>query len=88
MPDDRQLQDLRPTGVLEWHEKTIWKANRTWAASMAVRRGMPKPEDRSSAQQGIVRDERGQEQPADKARAQHVSRKDRGDDPPGDPKQR
>ena len=50
--------------------------------------GMPKPEDRSSAQQGIVRDERGQEQPADKARAQHVSRKDRGDDPPGDPKQR
>ena len=33
---------------------------------MAVRRGMPKPEDRSSAQQGIVRDERGQEQPADK----------------------
>jgi hypothetical protein len=50
--------------------------------------GMPKPENRSSAQQGIVRDERGQEQPADKARAQHVSRKDRGDDPPGDPKQR
>jgi hypothetical protein len=48
---------------------------------------MPKPEDRSSAQQGIVRDEKGQEQPADKERAQHVSRKDRGDDPPGDPKQ-
>jgi len=38
--------------------------------------GMPKP-DRSSAQQGIVRDEKGQEQPADKARAQHVSRRDR-----------
>jgi hypothetical protein len=37
--------------------------------------GMPKPEDRSSAQQGIVRDEKGQEQPADKERAQHVSRK-------------
>jgi hypothetical protein len=50
--------------------------------------GMPKSENRSSAQQGIVRDERGQEQPADKARAQHVSRKDQGDDPPGDPKQR
>ena len=50
--------------------------------------GMPKPEDRSSAQQGIVRDERGQEQPADKARAQHVNRKDRGDDPPGDLKPR
>ena len=49
--------------------------------------GMPKPEDRSSAQQGIVRDEKGQEQPADKERAQHVSRKDRGDGPLGDPKQ-
>jgi hypothetical protein len=50
--------------------------------------GMPKPEERSSAQQGIVKDEKGQEQPADKARAQHVSRKSRDDDPPGDPEQR
>jgi hypothetical protein len=33
--------------------------------------------------QGIVRDNKGQEQPADKQRAQHVSRTDRGDDPPG-----
>ena len=31
--------------------------------------GMPKPENRSAAQQGIVRDEKGQEQPADKERA-------------------
>jgi hypothetical protein len=44
--------------------------------------GMPEPEDRSGAQQGIVKDERGQEQPADKARAQQVSRTDRRDDPP------
>ena len=34
--------------------------------------GMPKA-DRSAAQQGIVLDEKGQEQPADKSRAQHVS---------------
>jgi hypothetical protein len=33
--------------------------------------------------QGIVRDERGQEQPKDKERAQRVSRVDRGGDPPG-----
>jgi hypothetical protein len=33
--------------------------------------------------QGIVRDERGQEQPQDKERAQRVSRVDRGGDPPG-----
>ena len=44
--------------------------------------GMPEPEDRSGEQQGIVKDERGQEQPADKARAQQVSRTDRRDDPP------
>jgi hypothetical protein len=32
--------------------------------------GVPKPEDRSGIQQGIVKDEKGQEQPADKPRAQ------------------
>ena len=31
----------------------------------------------------IVRDERGQEQPKDKERAQRVSRVDKGGDPPG-----
>ena len=40
--------------------------------------GMPKPESVSGAQQGIVKDEKGQEQPADKARAQKVSGKDSG----------
>ena len=35
--------------------------------------GMPKPEGTSAAQQGIVKDEKGQEQPADKARAQQNS---------------
>jgi hypothetical protein len=55
--------------------------------------GMPRPEPRpesspeqhraKDADQGIVRDERGQEQPRDKARAQQVSRVDKGGDPPG-----
>ncbi len=36
--------------------------------------GMPKPENRSAAQQGIKRDEKGQEHPADKYRA-HQSEK-------------
>ena len=35
------------------------------------------------AEQGIVLDERGQEQPRDKERAQRVSRVDEGGDPPG-----
>ena len=47
-------------------------------------KGMPKPEPRSSPRsgpapdQGIVRDEKGQEQPWDKARAQQVSRTNAG----------
>ena len=45
---------------------------------------MPKP-DRSGAQQAIVTDEKGQEQPADKERAQQVSQTDRGNDRPLDP---
>ena len=42
----------------------------------------PEPSD-DGHDQGIVRDERGQEQPRDKERAQRVSRVDRGGDPPG-----
>jgi hypothetical protein len=45
-------------------------------------KGMPKPEPRPSSRsapdQGMVRDEKGQEQPRDKARAQQVSRTDAG----------
>jgi len=39
--------------------------------------------DKPAPQQGIIRDARGEEQPADKDRAQQVSRKDKGSDPPG-----
>jgi hypothetical protein len=41
-------------------------------------KGMPKPEPRpvGGKDQGIVRDESGQEQPRDKERAQRVSRTD------------
>jgi hypothetical protein len=46
-------------------------------------RGMPDPPRRGGPDQGIVLDERGQEQPKDKERAQRVSRVDRGGDPPG-----
>jgi hypothetical protein len=46
-----------------------------------LQRGMPDSPRRGAEGQGIVRDERGQEQPKDKARAQQVSRVDRGGDP-------
>ena len=42
----------------------------------------PGSSNRSGSDQGIVR-ERGEEQPRDKERALHVSRQDKGDDPPG-----
>jgi hypothetical protein len=48
-----------------------------------LQRGMPGSPRRGAEGQGIVRDERGQEQPKDKARAQQVSRVNRGGDPPG-----
>ena len=44
--------------------------------------GMPGP-SRTASDQGIVRDERGQEK-RDKERAQRVSRQDKANDPPGD----
>lgn len=50
-------------------------------------RGAAEPESPESSSeghdQGILRDERGQEQPRDKERAQRVSRVDKGGDPPG-----
>ena len=48
-------------------------------------KGMPKPQPLpvGSSDQGIVRDEKGREQPRDKKRAQQVSRLDRGGEPPG-----
>ncbi len=39
---------------------------------------------RDDHDQGIIRDERGEEQPMDKERAQRVSRQDKGGDPPGE----
>ena len=48
-------------------------------------KGMPTPEPKPARghDQGIVRDQKGEEQPRDKERAQLVSRQDRGGDPPG-----
>jgi hypothetical protein len=87
LPNDDQLRDQRNRSS-QMAKANDLEGRQDMGGKHGGQAGMPKPEDRSSAQQGIVRDERGQEQPADKARAQHVSRKDRGDDPPGDPKQR
>jgi hypothetical protein len=44
--------------------------------------GTQRPASGGPSDQGIVRDERGQEQPRDKERAQQVSRKGKADEPP------
>lgn len=41
-----------------------------------LQRGRDAPKPRDTKSQGIVRDERGQEQPADKKRAQQSSKSD------------
>lgn len=49
--------------------------------------GMPEPQPRptEAGDQGIVRDQqRGEEQPRDKQRAQKVARRGKAGDPPGD----
>jgi len=58
---------------------------RDQSSEHGVETGMPKPHPPRAGEtdQGIVRDERGQEQPKDKERAQHMSRVDRGGGPPG-----
>jgi hypothetical protein len=48
--------------------------------------GMPEPAEKTGAQQGSVQYERGQEPPADKARAEQVSGKDHDDDGTGEPR--
>jgi len=45
--------------------------------------GIPKREDQSGTQQGIVRDETDHAHRTDKARAEQVGRRNRGDSPPG-----
>ena len=61
--------------------RTIWRVRRIRVANMAARRACLNP---NRVHPGAMIEERGQEQPRDKARAQQVSRQDRGGDPPGE----
>jgi hypothetical protein len=62
-----------------------WDQGGKHGGQKGMPRAQPKPDSHrgKGSDQGIVRDERGQEQPSDKARAQQVSRVDKGGDPPG-----
>jgi len=76
-PDYDIAVDWRATPFSPRNDTTTTTQQRRSTMSKDPVKGKPAP------QQGIIRDERGEEQPADKERAQHVSRKDKGDDPPG-----
>jgi hypothetical protein len=77
-----------PMGVHQMPKENDLEGRQDMGGKHGGQAGMPKPKQKNSSEHGIVRDEQGQDQPADKSRAQHVSRKDKGGDPPGDPKQR
>jgi len=73
-----------------FHERAAAQTGQMLGDAWLVQEGKRQQDDATDSppkvggkHQGIVRDERGQEQPTDKERAQHVSRTDKGGDPPG-----
>ena len=83
--DDQHEPRARDTTRIDTMAKQNDQAARNEGRERGLQTGMPKPHPPRAGEQdqGIVRDERGQEQPRDKKRAQRVSRVDRGGDPPG-----
>ena len=79
-------RETRKTGSVAMPKENDLEGAQDQGGKHGGQKGMPKPEPHPAGgnDQGIVRDERGQEQPRDKARAQQVSRQDRGGDPPGE----
>jgi hypothetical protein len=74
-----------PEGLIAMPEESDLEGVQDQGGKHGGQKGMPKPEPKPShgEDQGIVRDQKGEEQPRDKERAQQVSRQDRGGDPPG-----
>ena len=77
---------LRKQGAITMPQENDLEGVQDQGGKHGGQKGMPKPEPRPTTRrepgrghapdQGIVRDERGQEQPRDKERAQQVSRTD------------
>jgi hypothetical protein len=72
---DRIEQQMRK-GVIAMPKENDLEGVQDQGGKHGGQKGMPKPEPRPAGgkDQGIVRDESGQEQPRDKERAQQVSR--------------
>jgi hypothetical protein len=78
MPRENDLEGVQDQGGKHGGQKGMPKP-----ASKPLTSKPPASEPLRGHDQGIVRDQKGEEQPRDKERAQHVSRRDRGGDPPG-----
>ena len=65
-----------PKGLIAMPKENDLEGVQDQGGKHGGQKGMPKPEPKPphGADQGIVRDEKGQEQPRDKERAQRVSR--------------
>jgi hypothetical protein len=65
-----------PKGLIAMPKENDLEGAQDQGGKHGGQKGMPKPEPKPphGADQGIVRDEKGQEQPRDKERAQRVSR--------------
>lgn len=75
--DRAEAQTRQIIGQMLGDDKLVEEGKKQWREASD-----PQSSD-DGHDQGIVRDERGQEQPRDKERAQRVSRVDKGGDPPG-----
>jgi hypothetical protein len=87
LPESKTSSFLQCSEAAACWPRPLWNEGpRPWLFSVSIWNDIMTQDtqkDESAPQQGVIRDERGQEQPADKERAQHVSRKNKGDDPPG-----
>jgi hypothetical protein len=79
---------IEPEGEQRMPKENDLEGQQDMGGKHGGQKGMPRPTRRpgrtpQNSDQGIVRDERGQEQPRDKERALHVSRQGKPGDPPG-----
>jgi hypothetical protein len=88
LKSDISSHPLKPEGEQPMPKENDLEGQQDMGGKHGGQKGMPKPTRRpghppENSDQGIVRDERGQEQPGDKKRALHVSRQGKPGDPPG-----
>jgi hypothetical protein len=83
MPKENDLEGVQDQGGKHGGQKGMPEPEPGPSKSKPSKSKPSEPGPAQGHDQGIVRDQKGEEQPRDKERAQHVSRQDKGGDPPG-----